>query len=292
MPAFIMNRRRVMRGWADRARSAALLVVLAGCGGPAPSTDATWAPEVEVTHEQLSEALAAGAPLPGGVLLLDADELNLRSARLDPQAWTVLERVDASRVRVVRLGPPSIHAEDVDRLCQMPGLASVEELSIDSGVDMGDEAERFGDAGAERVAACPALRNLSTLRLSNGTIGDRGLVAITAADWPRLTALDLAVNEIGPVGIAALVGSSLSGRLERLHLEQNPIGDAGALALINGGLLSRAEVTIGHRDLSDAVADALLRLDQLKGLSLDGVFFTDEAFDRLRARFGDRVTLP
>lgn len=282
-----------MRGWTDRARSTALLLgLLAGCGANAPAVDSTPAPEVKVTHEQLRTALDDGTPLPDGMLRLDADELDLRSMRLDAQAWAGLERVDLSRVRAVRLGPPSIRAEDVDRLCRMPGLASITELSIDSGIDMGEGAEHFGDAGAERVAACPALRGLETLRLSNGTVGDRGLIALAAVDWRRLTTLDLTINDIGPVGVAALVESPLIGRLERLNLERNPIGDAGALALINSGLLARAAVAFGHRDLSDAVADALLRLDRLQGLSLDGVFFTDEAFERLRAKFGDRVTLP
>lgn len=286
-----LRRRRAARRWIDRLRSGALLVALfAGCGGPAPTVGAT--PEVKVTHEQLPEALSAGAPLPEGVLHLVADELDLRSVRLDAPAWAVLERVDVSRAQAVRLGPPSIRAEDVDRLCRMPGLAAVTELSLDSGVDMSDEAGRFGDAGAKRVAACPSLRGVVTLRLSNGTIGDRGLAALAAVDWPRLTTLDLAVNDIGPAGVAALVESPLGGRLERLHLERNPIGDAGALALIGSGLLSRAEVSFGHRDLSDAVADALLRLDQLRSLSLDGALFSDEALDRLRAKFGDRVTLP
>ncbi|MEZ4433254.1 MAG: hypothetical protein R3F65_12665 [bacterium] len=281
-------RRSSLRGWSI----AVLVALVAGCGGSEPSVDATPSAGATVTHERLRAALSGGAPPPAGALRLVADELDLRSVRLDARAWALLERVDARRVRAVRLGPPSIDAADVDRLCRMPGLEAVIELSIDSGIDMGDEAARFGDAGAERVAACPALRGLASLRLSNGVIGDRGVGALVAADWPRLTTLDLAVNDIGPVGVVTLVASPLAGRLERLRLERNPIGDAGAQALIDSGLLARAEVSFGDRALSEAVADALLRLDALRGLSLDGALFSDEAFARLRAKFGDRVTVP
>lgn len=284
-----------MRGWTERAGAPAFALLalgfIVGCGAASPTVP-TSPPEVPVTHEQLRAAVEGAEPLPEGALRLDAEALDLRGVLLDPSAWSRLERVDLSRVRTVRLGPPAIRAEDVDRLCRMPGLAAVTELSIDAGIDMGDGAEAFGSDGAARVAACPALRGLHTLRLVNGTLDDRALTALAAADWPALTTLDLHVNDIGPAGVTALAQSPLAARLQRLDLERNPIGDAGALALIDSGLLGRATVAFGHAELSDAVAEAVLRLDRVHALSLDGAHFSDEAFERLRAKFGDRVELP
>lgn len=245
-----------------------------------------------ITSEALASALRGESPLPTSAVVRGSATVDLRSIRLDGEAWTKLARVEFDGVKTLILGPPAIRAADVDALCRIEGLDGLTELVIDSGIDMGDGAEAFGDDGAARVAACPALRGLQTLRMPNGTIGDAGLAAIAGAKWPALTTLDLDINEVGAKGVEVLLASPLASKLTTLRLERNALGDAGAVALIRSGLPSRGEVAIGERAFSDAVAGVVLQLDRIERLSIANTLFSDEVKAALVAKFGERVEFP
>lgn len=266
------------------------VAALLGCGaGPSPEAEEERA---VITSEALASALKGQSPLPTSALVQGSATVDLRSIRLDSGAWTQLAGVEFDGVTTLMLGPPAIRAADVDALCRIDGLDRVVELVIDSGIDMGDGAETFGDAGAARVAACPALRGLQTLRLPNGTIGDVGLAAIAGAEWPALTTLDMDINEVGVKGVEALVASPLAAKLTTLRLARNALGDAGALALIRSGLPGRAVVAIGERGFSDAVAGAVMKLDRVERLSIANTLFSEEIKAALVAKFGDRIEFP
>lgn len=247
---------------------------------------------VTMTAEQLRTALTEQTPLPDRVVLAGDDALDLTGVALRDADLDHLTRVDIGAMRTLRLGPAGITAADLDRLCAIPGLAAIETLVLDCGSDMGDGADHFGDAGAARLAACSALRSLEVLRLPMCLIGDDGLAALAAADWPALTALDLHGNEIGPRGVEALVASPVIGRLDALDLTGSPIGDAGVAALVKSGVLGRAVVALGHSTITDAAAESILSAPSVRSLVLDRADFSDDATARLTARFGAHISLP
>src|SRR5262249_23607818 len=81
------------------------------------------------------------------------------------------------------------------------------------------------------LAACPALRGLIWLKLSNA-VNDRGIQALTeATGWTRLAVLDLMSNLIGDKGAASLASWSGLAKVRHLHLYVNKIGPEGAQAL-------------------------------------------------------------
>lgn len=93
------------------------------------------------------------------------------------------------------------------------------------------EKNDLSDGDLIELLASPHLGNLQTLLLWNNRVGDAGVCALTRADLPHLTRLDLASNFVGDAGAIALAGSRLLGRLRLLDLTANQIGDPGGIAL-------------------------------------------------------------
>jgi uncharacterized protein (TIGR02996 family) len=90
---------------------------------------------------------------------------------------------------------------------------------------------RKSAADMKALAACPALRGLIWLKLSNA-VNDRGIQALTeATGWTRLAVLDLMSNLIGDKGAASLASWSGLAKVRHLHLYVNKIGAGGAQAL-------------------------------------------------------------
>ncbi len=101
------------------------------------------------------------------------------------------------------------------------GLESIEYL------DLGQNA--VGAAGAAAIGKA-RLSKLKSLVLSKGidgaAIGDQGLAALFESPLESLEKLDLSGNEIGSVGITALINSTALTHLEILILEGNPLDRA------------------------------------------------------------------
>jgi uncharacterized protein (TIGR02996 family) len=81
------------------------------------------------------------------------------------------------------------------------------------------------------LASAPSLVHLVALDLAYNQIGDAGAAAIADSKWDRLTCLDLAGNGITGKGVKALVAWPGLANLAYLDLRGNPIGLAGAKAL-------------------------------------------------------------
>ncbi|NUW37228.1 hypothetical protein HTZ77_38360 [Nonomuraea sp. SMC257] len=140
-----------------------------------------------------------------------------------------------------------------------------------AGIDLGGLAElslayfRFGDAGAEALAAAVSDGRIETLDLRHCGIGDAGVTALCAspafrgvrrlrlqrnrltaegvralAGFERLEELDLRYNPIGPAGARALVEAPFAGSLRRLFLYGHDVGDAGVRVLANAPQLPTA----------------------------------------------------
>ncbi len=93
----------------------------------------------------------------------------------------------------------------------------------------------YGPKSAEdmkALAACPALRGLIWLDLSDNAADDRTIQALTdTTGWTRLSVLYLMNNLIGDNGAASLAAWSGLAKLRHLHLYVNKFGPAGAQAL-------------------------------------------------------------
>ena len=112
---------------------------------------------------------------------------------------------------------------------QMAALANCPSLACIRSLDL--EKNHLGDFDLVVLAKSPHLVDLASLLLWNNRIGNVGLRALTTADMPALTRLDLSNNSIGDAGAIALAGSAMLGRLRILDLTGNQIGDPGGVAL-------------------------------------------------------------
>jgi Leucine-rich repeat (LRR) protein len=75
----------------------------------------------------------------------------------------------------------------------------------------------------EVLARSPLAASLVELDLSNNAIGDEAVVSIAALDWPLLTKLDLAANQITDKGALALAGARSMPRLQQVRCRNNRI---------------------------------------------------------------------
>ena len=112
---------------------------------------------------------------------------------------------------------------------QMSALAKCADLAFIRSLDL--EKNQLGDHDLGDLAKSPYFGRLTTLLLWNNHIADIGIRALTKADLPVLTRLDLSNNVIGNAGAVALAGSAMLSRLRILDLTGNLIGDPGGVAL-------------------------------------------------------------
>jgi uncharacterized protein (TIGR02996 family) len=190
------------------------------------------------------------------------------------------------RLRKLALPGNRLGAEAVARLVVSPAMDTVEEL------DLGDN--NLGPDGVAALAAgrLPALRSL---RLARARPDQGGVTAISGAVFfPELRSLSLAGNVLGPHVVGPL-GNAPVRNLRVLDLSGNRVGDPGALRLAasqrlrNLLVLDLSESLVGSEG-AEALADSP-HLDGLVHLNLAGNPIGPSAADRLRARFGDRVSL-
>lgn len=89
------------------------------------------------------------------------------------------------------------------------------------------------DADASAIATSLTLRNLTHLKLLNGTVTDVGVSAL--ARWPLAAGLEELILDDNPgitdAGASALADSPYLGRLDRLELDRTGIGPAGRARL-------------------------------------------------------------
>jgi Ran GTPase-activating protein (RanGAP) involved in mRNA processing and transport len=192
-------------------------------------------------------------------------------------------------LRKLALPGNRLDAESVEALVFSRAADTVEEL------DLSDNNLGAGGATALARGRLPALRSL---RLSRTRPEAGGVSALAEADFFReLRSLSLAGNIVGPNAVAALA-SAPAEKLRVLDLSGNRVSALGAQWLAESPLLRNllvldlAESRIC--DDGDGGAEALADspyLDGLIHLNLAGNPIGPRAAERLRTRFGDRVSL-
>jgi serine/threonine protein kinase len=178
-----------------------------------------------------------------------------------------------------------------------PAEALLKSLAVTSSSWFLDLMNRqIGDAGAQALAAWPALAKRSRLHLEGNQISDAGIKALAASPClANVTHLFLFNNCIGDEGARALAESPYLANLSELNLGHNRIGDAGVIALANAPTLANLSALILVSNLiGDAGAQALAASPYLANLAelkpLDNRI-SAAGVSVLRERFGKRVRI-
>jgi uncharacterized protein (TIGR02996 family) len=180
-----------------------------------------------------------------------------------------------------------------------------------------------GDAGAEALAAAPALRDLAALNVRWCGVGTAGVRALgNSPHLTRLTWLDLGHNPLEHEAVAALAQAPSLDRLvhldlrwtdltedkigvlvrsprlpslRELELVSNRIGDAGVRSLAASPWVGKLSVLdLWGNQIGDAGARALAaspHLDRLRSLNLGHNHITKAGEGVLRRRFGNRLDI-
>jgi uncharacterized protein (TIGR02996 family) len=176
----------------------------------------------------------------------------------------------------------------LDRLADCPHLARLARIDFRDSAFAGEDLIPF--------MGSPHLGGLRAFVLRLRGVGDaviQGL--IEAKQPPSLETLDLYDAGVTQPAIEALAGWPKAATLRTLILGGSDLGEGAAVPLARSPHLAGLRVLhLGFAGLEDSDAQALAGAAHLAGLErleLHHNAITDEAADRLRDRFGDRVHL-
>lgn len=221
----------ILAGPARRRTWEALVAWLDACEGVEALEDAvdtaedaliTWPWKLRTAPPDWTEALLAGE-----------DDLRLRLVR---------------RLRLTRHG---LHAEDVARLVDGPGLAYAWRLKLDE--------NPIGDEGAKILANAPTCASIRELDLSFARIGAHGAAHLAHSTYlTGLEVLDLSGNPLGNEGVRALTGGHALHRLRVLLLQDVGLDAEGVEILASAPWCETLEVLhLGEHRIGDRGAKAL-----------------------------------
>ena len=198
---------------------------------------------------------------------------------------------DLANVREFGLRGGPYTAHHVRAVAESPAASRLTRLTVSS-------APAIGPAGAEVLAASPAVRNLRELTLTNCGLGDGGLRALLAS--PHLTGLkELQVpsNGLTAAAVRALREWRHLRGLRVLNLFNNHLDDDGARVLSLCPSVDRlTQLDLGLNRIHKSGAESLAQspfLMRVRRLSLLGnpCTYDPATVTGLRFRFADRVTL-
>lgn len=204
------------------------------------------------------------------------EHLELESNQLRDEGAAVLSRLPMS-LRALRLGLNRISQPGLLALAQAPWSAGLVEL------DLENNAFAF-----ETVDPLARFKGLERLGLAKNQLGDQGLGALLALDFPRLRALELGSNQISAVrGPMRFPGS-----LTELDLKFNTIGPSGVELLARGAPGLEA-LDLGYNDLLEQGGDAVVRArwTSMRSLVLRGCQLRDAGVTALSRCTSHLVTL-
>jgi uncharacterized protein (TIGR02996 family) len=248
--------------------------------------------------------------------LAEVERLSLGALHGGPaftdDAMTVLaSSPHLTRLRFLHLGQTVLGPDGLLALGNWPVLARLHSL--------GWWNSRIGRDGARHLAGAAGFRPVS-LALGSNNLGAGEMAILSEAGiFERVRDLDLGHNDLGPAGVAVLVGSPRPA-LRQLNLPCTKLGDEGVIALAEAGTLpglreldlvgtglgvrgvealARSPLLAGLRRLrlggnkvTDAGARALATspyLNHLRLLSIGATAVSQVGLQVLWERFGDRV---
>jgi uncharacterized protein (TIGR02996 family) len=186
----------------------------------------------------------AGAFIKGcAALVAISPSLCVELTKLTSKQIPALAKCPLGKVHSLYLKQFRLTDQDAAVLFASKQLAGVRELDL--------FANRFGPETGRAIAKSPCTALLRTLELANNELGDAGAAAILGASWPELRELDL-----GQSGITKLELAGRFPKLEELDLADNPIGDAGAAVLV-ASKLKLEVLRVGNCGMSERSVRAL-----------------------------------
>jgi uncharacterized protein (TIGR02996 family) len=224
----------------------------------------------------------------------------------------IVRAVHWENLRELELGSNEISDVGVEHLIQSSFWPQLTAISLnDDGITDGGAAalpdsaalaaltlwsKNVGPRGVRALAA-RSFPRLSRLCMWATPLGDKGLRHILGGTWiSHLTELGLEGTEVTAEGARALAACPSLGRLTILELGENPmIGDEGISALAASPWLSRLrrfDLTSGGFGEAGAMALAASPyLHHIQSMNIRGNDFPSigPAADALRRRFGDRI---
>jgi uncharacterized protein (TIGR02996 family) len=169
-------------------------------------------------------------------------ELNLRDNHLDINAVSSLSKVPLPSLTALDLSANPIYDASVQFIVDSPICARLTSLKLGSD-NLFPYANRIHAAGADAIARSIYLESLWELELSDHFIGDWGLAALAdSRNVAKLIHLGVAGNGIGALddsGIEAVVRSPHLTQLQTFDFRGNQLGTLGVRALLGWERLSR-----------------------------------------------------
>jgi Ran GTPase-activating protein (RanGAP) involved in mRNA processing and transport len=161
------------------------------------------------------------------------ETLELLGCKLGPRASSIVAGSTSVRSLVrLNLADCAVGDEGVASLVSAP-FERLAELSLDDG--------GIGPAGARALRSAPWIEQLEDLRLSANPLGVGGGKALGDARLPRLRVLGLIRTELGDDGAIALARGAFHSPLAMLLLAGNNIGSVGLKAVLDAGALRSLE---------------------------------------------------
>ena len=223
--------------------------------------------ELDLSGSRMADRLVLTAIL-GSPYLARLRQLNLRDNHLDINAVSSLSKVSLPSLTALDLSANPIYDASVQIIVDSPISARLTSLKLGSD-DLFPYANRIHAAGADAIARSTYLESLSELELSDHFIGDWGVAALAnSRNMTKLIHLGVASNGIGALdesGIEAVVRSPHLAQLRTLDFRGNQLGTIGVRALLGWEQLPRMKwVDLRTCRVSDEGYD-LLRASPLAG---------------------------
>lgn len=190
------------------------------------------------TRLYLTAWRSSGRPAGPGAALAIAEgpafarlrHLHLGHHRIGPEGAAALARAGLAELETLDLRWNALGDAGLAALCAAPWrLTRLDAAECD-----------VGPAGAAALAASHLPRTLVDLWLQEDELGDDGVVALAAADWPALRQLWLSGSGLGERGAAALAGARGLAGLERLRLGHHRLGPEARALLRASPFVGRA----------------------------------------------------
>jgi len=173
-------------------------------------------------------------------------------------------------------------------------LASSPYLTRLTDLDLGKNG--IGGPGWQALLSSPNFAYIRHLGMRENYVGVKAMEALAASPHLRhLTHLDLRDNHLESSCARILAGARNMASLHALLLQNNRLGDDGAAILAGAPNLGRLGMLgLDSNEICKAGADALADapgLGRLQMLELRKATISDTERQRLRTRYGDRVSL-
>ncbi|MEL6543212.1 MAG: hypothetical protein AAFQ82_01220 [Myxococcota bacterium] len=170
------------------------------------------------------EAMTTLASAPG---LGRVSALQLEESSLDVDTFAALCAGRFGAVRFVKLDDAQLRDDHLAVLAQSKTFSKVEWLSL--------VRNQFGAAGVKAISNSGNLASLQTLRLDENPLGLEGVVALSQANLPKLTALHLQSGGLDDQALNALVTAPIAKQLLTLDVRGNEFTRDGVGAVASSG---------------------------------------------------------